>query len=79
MIESKTLLVASTGLSLKALNLSLTSAITSDLPISLGSMIKFLPFSQLGGKDPVVIYLRASIMVYLLQDILFFLSHFCPR
>lgn len=43
---------------------SLTDAITSDSPASLGSCMKAPPVLLFGGSSPVVAYLRHSIMVY---------------
>ena len=56
-------LLAKTGLPLNALNLSLASPMSSLCETILGSMMKFLPLSQLGGRAPVVMYFRTSMIV----------------
>lgn len=72
------LLFANTGRPLNALNLSLVSPTTSELPVILGSMMKLRPLSLLGGREPVVIYLSTSMIVYLSLKLLSFPNHFSP-
>jgi len=64
-VDSITVRFTKHGKPLKALNLSRTSAITSLSLDIRGSIKKFFPLSEFGGRDPVVMNLSTSMIVYI--------------